>query len=80
MQYTVRNISPELDRALRRRAQEEGKSLNTIALEALLAGSGAQVSPVRRRDLHDIAGTWVDDPEVDAALADQRRIDPELWS
>lgn len=33
----------------------------------------------KRRDLSDIAGTWVEDPEFDAALEDQRRIDWELW-
>jgi hypothetical protein len=33
----------------------------------------------KRRDLSDLAGTWVEDPEFDAALEDQRRIDWELW-
>lgn len=79
MQYTLRNIPVELDRTLRRRARDEGKSLNAVALEALLAGSGGQIGGLPVRDLSDIAGSWVDDPEVDAALADQRRIDPELW-
>jgi hypothetical protein len=32
-----------------------------------------------KRDLSDIAGTWVEDPEFDAALEDQNRIDWELW-
>lgn len=79
MQYTLRNIPAEVDQTLRRRAREEGKSLNAVALEALLAGSGGQIGSLPVRDLSDIAGSWVDDPEVDAALADQRRIDPELW-
>jgi len=33
----------------------------------------------KKRDLSDIAGTWVEDPEFDAALEDQSRIDWELW-
>ncbi len=33
----------------------------------------------KRRDFSDLAGTWVEDPEFDAALEDQRRIDWELW-
>jgi plasmid stability protein len=33
----------------------------------------------KKRDLSDLAGTWVEDPEFDAALEDQRRIDWELW-
>jgi|CXWL01.1.fsa_nt_gi hypothetical protein len=80
MQYTLRNIPQELDRALRRRAREEGKSLNAVAVEALLAGSGVSEPPRSRRDLRDVAGTWVADPEVDAVLSDQRRIDSNSWS
>jgi hypothetical protein len=33
-------------------------------------------APVKYRDLSDIVGTWVEDPVVDAALAEQRRIEP----
>lgn len=33
----------------------------------------------KQRDLSFVVGTWVEDPEFDAILADQRRIDPELW-
>jgi plasmid stability protein len=79
MQYTLRNIPPYLDEALRTRAREEGKSLNEVALETLLSGMGLAGEPIKRRDLSDIAGTWVDDPETDTALEDQRRIDPDLW-
>ena len=30
-------------------------------------------------DLDDLAGTWKDDPEFDAAIADQDRIEELLW-
>lgn len=79
MQYTIRNVPSQLDEALRRRARQQSKSLNEVAIEALLTGTGLAGEPVRRRDLADIKGTWVDDPQIDEALADQRRIDPELW-
>jgi plasmid stability protein len=79
MRYTLRNIPPHLDEALRARAREEGKSLNEVALETLLAGSGLAGEPAKRRDLSDIAGTWVDDPETTRAFEEQRRIDPDLW-
>lgn len=79
MQYTIRNIPPYLDEALRARAHEKGKSLNEVTLEALQAGLGLTGEPIKRRDLSDIAGTWVSDSEMDEALQDQRRIDPELW-
>lgn len=79
MQYTLRNIPSTLDEALRERAREEGKSLNEVAIETLLAGLGLSGEPIRRRDLRDIAGSWVSDPEVEEALQDQRRIDLDLW-
>jgi hypothetical protein len=79
MQYTIRNVPSHLDRALRERAREVKKSLNEVALEALLQGTGLRDTPIQHRDLGDMAGTWVEDPAIDEALADQRRIDPELW-
>lgn len=79
MQYTLRKIPPALDRALRRRAKDDGKSLNDAAIEALRRGVGIGDEPLRYRDLRDLAGTWVEDPEFDRALADQHRIDKRLW-
>jgi hypothetical protein len=79
MQYTLRNVPKELDRALRQRARRESKSLNEVALEAIAQGLGIAETPVVRRELSDLAGSWQDDPEFYSALADQHRIDPELW-
>lgn len=79
MQYTLRNVPPYIDEALRVRAREEGKSLNEVTLEALLKGLGLTGESFKHRDLSDIAGSWADDPKIDEALQDQRRIDPELW-
>ena len=78
MTLTVPNVPDEIDSALRRRAHIEGKSVEAVAVEALQAGLGL-ANAVGKKDLSDIAGTWIDDPEVDAALRDQDRIDPELW-
>jgi plasmid stability protein len=79
MQYTIRNVPPQVDRALRRRATKEGKSLNQVTVEALAASLGLGDDPIRYRDLSDLLGKGVVDPETEAALADQRRIDPDLW-
>jgi hypothetical protein len=35
MQYTIRGIPPEVDACLRKRAREEGKSLNALVVEVL---------------------------------------------
>ena len=79
MQYTLRNIPKSVDALLRRRAREEGKSLNEVAVDALMRGLGLSGQTVRQRDLSDIAGTWHTDKSADEALADQRQVDPNLW-
>jgi plasmid stability protein len=79
MQYTLRNIPNHLDAALRRKAREQGKSLNDVTIEALAQGAGVGEQRSRQRDLSDIAKTWRKDPAFDDALAAQDTIDPELW-
>lgn len=79
MQYTIRNIPDYLDAALRHAARDQGKSLNDVAVEALSRGAGISERRLRQRDLSDIAGTWQEDSAFDAALADQDRIDEDMW-
>jgi hypothetical protein len=79
MQYTIRGIPAAVDSALRQRARTSGKSLNEAAIDALIDGSGASGVRPRRRDLSAVAGTWKPDRAVEAALADQDRVDEELW-
>lgn len=80
MQYTLRDVPPALDRALRALAKREGVSLNKAALRALARALGVAEQPIRHRTLTDLSGTWHDDPEFDAAIEDQQRIDDALWS
>jgi hypothetical protein len=79
MQYTLRDIPPALDSELRRRAKDEGKSLNSVAIEALIRGAGLGETALRLRDLSDIVGTWQEDREFDQAIAEQDQIDEHLW-
>ena len=77
-QYTIRNVPAEVDRALRKQARANSKSLNETAVEALRRAVGGD-APVRHHDLDDLIGTWVEDPEFDRILEAQRQIDEELW-
>lgn len=79
MQYTLRGIPNELDKALRRKAKREKKSLNAVALEVLAEAVGVEPAPRKRRDLSDLLGTWREDPAFDEVARDQRRVDPDLW-
>jgi len=81
MQYTLRNISKELDRAIRRKAKESGRSLNDVAIELMSIGAGIPVNgkKVQRVDWSDFVGTYVKEAGFEQALKDQDRIDPEMW-
>ena len=79
MQYTIRKVPQTIDAALRRRAHEQGKSLNEVTIEALARGAGLGENRGRQRDLGDIVGTWRNDRAFDRALAAQDAIDKELW-
>ena len=79
MQYTLRNIPDEIDQAIRERALANKQSLNRVLIEAIARGLGLSRGVSKQRDLSDIAGSWVEDPETEAALEEQGRIDPELW-
>ena len=81
MQYTLRNVPPEIDAALRRRARREGRSLNEMAIQALREATGTEggIAEPRRRDLSDVVGSWIAEPAVDEALDRPREVDPELW-
>lgn len=79
MQYTIRNVPEYLDAALRSSADKQGKSLNEVAVEALVRGAGLSERRTRQRDLRDIAGTWRKDPAFTEALAAQDTIDEAMW-
>jgi len=78
-QYTIRGVPIEVDRALRKAAKSESKSLNQVALEALLRAAGLSPDGVVFHDLDWLKGTWVEDPAFDEAIADQRKIDEDMW-
>jgi hypothetical protein len=81
---TIRNIPPEVSRAVRRKAESERTSLNKAAagfLEERLGAGGRKASRVRYDDLDFLAGSWTrrEAEAFDKALAEQRVIDPDLW-
>jgi len=80
LQYTVRNIPEHVDRALRRKARDERKSLNEVLREALVREAGV-VEPATHlyTDLDSLAGTWVDDPGFDETIRAQDQVDESLW-
>jgi hypothetical protein len=81
---TLRNLPPELEKLIEEEAAESGLSLNRTVIRLLEKSAGPRTGKQKKRvyrDLDHLAGSWSDEQkaEFDRALAEQRRIDPELW-
>jgi len=79
IQYTLREVPAQIDRELRARAKRDHMSLNAVALRTLSTGLGLTEHPPCFTDLDSLAGSWVNDPAVEDALADMRKVDEDLW-
>ncbi len=76
VQYTIRGVPPEVDRALRQKAARRKRSLNQVILEEL---TKATIGARRRADFSDVTRGWIPDPAFDEILAAQRQIDWDKW-
>jgi len=80
---TLRNIPPDLDKAIRKRARGKRVSVNKAVLGLL--EEHLRPAEKRRPDLHHdldhLSGSWPEDMAAafDRALAEQRPIDPDVW-
>ena len=78
-----RNLDSLLDEA---RTQGEvrikranGEEFSLRAVHDAAQTDTARDDTTRQRDLSDLAGTWIDDPAFDQAIADQDVVDEDLW-
>ncbi|MGD9853910.1 MAG: Arc family DNA-binding protein [Planctomycetaceae bacterium] len=78
-QYTIRAVPDHVDQALRRRAREQHKSLNTVIVETLEQAMAPPSEPIVHHGLDFLIGTWVDDSKFDEAMEECERIDEEDW-
>ena len=76
LQYTIRGVPSEVDRALRRKAARRKQSLNQVILDELTL---ATVGNRPRADFSDLVGRWTPAPAIDEVLKSQRRIDRDKW-
>ena len=79
---TLRRLKPELARAIERRARKEGTSLCGAVMALLEEATGtAKRKNVVHHDLDHLIGSWsaAEAREFDRSLAEQRKIDPEIW-
>ena len=76
-QYTIRQVPPHIDEALRRKAKRKGQSLNQLLLDSLAASVGEEAA--RYNDLDELAGTWKTDKAFDEAIESFNKVDPRDW-
>jgi hypothetical protein len=79
IQYSLRQVPIHVDRAVKEHAARYGRSMNSVALDALEKGLGLGQEPVRHHDLDLLAGTWVEDEAFDQTVAGLRKVDRGLW-
>jgi hypothetical protein len=79
---TVRNLPPAVAKAVREKARKEKLSLNKAIVKLLEEATGAEPrGKAVHHDLDRFFSTWTREEAdaFDAALREQRRIDPEMW-
>lgn len=76
LQYTIRGVPREVDRALRRKAAQRKQSLNQVILDEL---TQATVGCKVRADFADLVGRWTPDTAFDEIVGAQRQIDADQW-
>ena len=76
VQYTIRGVPAEVDRALRKKATHLKISLNQLVVNEL---TRATIGRVRKSDFSGLVGQWTPDPAFDEVIASQRQIDWEKW-
>lgn len=79
MTISLRNLPPELEKAIVETSRREGLSLNKATLRLL---EQSLRKPQRNGDFEEFSGSWTreDSDAFDAALAEMRRIDPADWA
>ena len=76
VQYTIRGVPREVDRALRQKAARRKQSLNQMIVDEL---TSATTGSRRKADFSDLVGRWTPDSTFDKIIRAQRRIDREEW-
>jgi hypothetical protein len=78
MTISLRNLPPEVEKAILETSHREGISLNKATLRLLQASLR---KPTINTDFDEFIGTWSDAEAdaFDAALAEMRKVDPIDW-
>lgn len=75
---SLRNLPPEVEKAITDLSRREGVSLNRATIRILEASLG---KPARNTDFDEFLGCWSTEEAdaFDAALQEMRQVDPDDW-
>ncbi len=79
---TVRNLPPDVAKAVKAKARREKLSLNRAIVALLEEATGSQAGKrVLHHELDHLAGRWSEAEYLEflEAVREQRQIDPEMW-
>lgn len=79
IQYTIRNIPPVVDKVIRKRSQQSGKSFNQTVVELLSLQTLGTTQPRTEDNFDWLFGANTLDESFDEALQDMAQIDEKLW-
>lgn len=79
VQYTIRGIPKDVDAMIRKRAVREGKSFNKTVVDIIQAEVTGSATLPTATIFDKLRGANLLDAGFDEAIADQSRIEPDLW-
>jgi hypothetical protein len=79
IQYTIRNIPPVVDKIIRKRSKQNGKSFNQTVVDLLALQTLGSTEIKVDNNFDWLFGANTLDKTFDAAIKDLSRIDEQLW-
>lgn len=81
IQYTIRNIPPRVDKALKQRSKLTGKSFNQVVVDTLSMATFDNNDTPKMTRIEDLFGQGGDllDDKFDEAIADLSKVDKKFW-
>jgi hypothetical protein len=79
IQYTIRNIPPEVDRVIKKRSRQSGKSFNQTVVDLLSLQTFGTTDVPTSNNFDWLFGANTLDDSFDGAIKDLSQIDEKLW-
>jgi hypothetical protein len=79
IQYTIRNVPPAVDKVIKKRSKQSGKSFNQTVVDLLSLQTFGTTKVPTDNNFDWLFGAGGLDDAFDAAIKEQSRIDEKLW-